>query len=263
MASFAHLSALLLALPKGWAEAAIVGASVAGSLGLTALSLGAFDEVGVSWEFPVAIATIVPLMVATPVSVVLMALLRKLEQARAEAHHLANTDLLTDTFNRRRWVELAERELRRAAITSAPVTLLVLDVDHFKQVNDAHGHSVGDAVLRAVAAACRDALRPRDTLARWGGEEFVILLPDTRIEQGAGAAERVRAAVAGRLVRDLGLQITVSLGVVAEPEAAVGYDLDRLVHLADRAMYDAKQAGRNRVHVAQVEKLPPAPARSA
>lgn len=263
MASFAHLSALLLALPKGWAEAAIVGASVGGSLALTALSLSTFDDIGVSWEFPVAIATIVPLMVATPVSVVLMGLLRKLEHARVEAHHLANTDLLTETVNRRRFVQLAERELRRAAATAAPVTLLVLDVDRFKQVNDAHGHSVGDAVLRAVADACRDALRPRDTLARWGGEEFVVLLPDTAPEHGEGVAERVRLAVASRLIRDLGLQITISLGVAAEPEAGVAYDLDRLVHLADRAMYDAKQAGRNRVHVARVDRTPPAPARTA
>lgn len=263
MASFARLSASLLALPKGWAEVAIVAASVAGSLALTATTLGAFDDAGVSWGFPVAIAIIVPLMVATPVAVVLMGLLRRLEQARAEAHHLANTDQLTETYNRRRWVELAERELKRAAATRAPVALLVLDVDRFKQVNDAHGHSVGDAVLRSVADACRDGLRPGDALARWGGEEFVILLPHTTLEQGVRAAERVRAAVAARVVRDLGLQVTVSLGVVAEPRETADYDLDQLLHLADRAMYAAKQGGRNQVHVAELDKSPAAPARSA
>ena len=263
MASFAHFSASLLALPKGWAEGAIVGASVVASLGLTFLTLGAFDDIGVSWHFPMAIATIVPLMVATPVSVVLMGLLRKLEHLRAEAHHLANTDLLTETFNRRRWIELAERELRRAATTGAPVALLLLDVDHFKQVNDAHGHSLGDAVLKAVAEACRDALRPRDSLARWGGEEFVVLLPETIVDHGAGAAERIRAAVTARIVRDLGLQITICVGVAGEPAAATGYDLDRLVHLADRAMYAAKQAGRNQVRVALPSEAPAAPAKSA
>ena len=263
MASFARFSASLLALPKGWAEAAIVAASVAGSLALTAATLGAFDDAGVSWEFPVAIALIVPLTVATPVAVVLMSLLRRLEQARAEAHHLANTDLLTDTYNRRRWVEIAEPALARSAATGAPVALLVLDVDRFKQINDAHGHNVGDAVLRAVAEACRDGLRPTDALARWGGEEFVMLLPHTTLEQGVRAAERIRAAVAARVLRDLGLQVTASIGVVAEPVAAAGYNIDQLLHLADRAMYAAKQAGRNQVHVAEVDTRPEAPARSA
>lgn len=263
MAWFARFSAWLLALPKGWAEAAIVAASLAGSLGLTAMTLGAFDDAGVSWEFPMAIATIVPLMVATPVAVVLMGLLRKLEQARAEAHHLANTDLLTETFNRRRWVDIAERALKRAAATGTPMVLLVLDVDRFKQVNDAHGHSVGDAVLRTVADACRERLRPGDALARWGGEEFVMLLPHTALEHGVSAAERIRAAVSALVVRDLGLQVTVSIGVVAEPAAAAGYDLDQLVHLADRAMYAAKQAGRNQVQVAEANMRPAAPARSA
>lgn len=252
MGLFPRLAALLLGLPKGRAELAIVGASVGGSVGLTMLTLGAFDDMGVTWEFPVSIAVIVPLLVATPVSVVLMDLLRELERARAEAHHLANTDLLTGAFNRRRWIDIAERELRRAATARVPVVLLVLDVDHFKRVNDAHGHHVGDDVLKTVAEACRDALRPLDALARWGGEEFVMLLPETTLVDGIRVAERVRTAVATRVIQrgDVSLQLTASIGVVGAPESADTYDLDRLVHLADGAMYAAKQSGRNRVDVA-------------
>jgi len=257
MGLFPRLAAVLLGLPKGRAELAIVGASVGGSLGLTFLTLGPLGDAGVEWQFPVGIALIVPLLVATPVSVVLMDLLRALEQSRAEAHHLANTDLLTGAFNRRRWIDIAERELRRSATARVPVVLLVLDVDHFKRVNDVHGHHVGDDVLKTVAEACRDALRPLDALARWGGEEFVMLLPETTLEDGIRVAERVRTAVATRVIRrnDVSLQLTASIGVVGVPDSAATYDLDRLVHLADSAMYLAKQSGRNRVDVAGADEV--------
>ncbi len=249
MSAFARLTTKLLRLPRGRAEAVIVAASVGGSLFLTFLSLRFLEEAGVTWHVPIAIATIVPLFVATPVSIVLMRLLRDLERARADAYALANTDMLTGAYNRRRWIELAERELQRAAGERRPVTLLMLDVDNFKQVNDLHGHSVGDAVLRMVADTCGRVLRPSDPLARWGGEEFVMLLPGATLEEGEAIGERVRLAIAATPVdaSTSALHVTVSIGIVGTSDAVSGYDLHRLVHIADCAMYSAKQDGKNLV----------------
>jgi diguanylate cyclase (GGDEF)-like protein len=249
MAAFTRLTQALLRLPRGRAEGVIVAASVGGSWLLTGLSLGFLRDAGVTWHIPMTIATIVPLLVATPVAIVLMRLMRDLERARAEAYALANTDMLTGVYNRRRWIELAERELQRAASDRRPVTLLMLDVDNFKQVNDLHGHTVGDAVLRMVADACARTLRPADPLARWGGEEFVMLLAGTTVDEGVAAGERVRAAIAGTAVRTAAgdLNVTVSIGVVGTTAALTGYELHRLVHIADCAMYSAKQDGKNLV----------------
>jgi diguanylate cyclase (GGDEF)-like protein len=242
----------LLGFGRGWAEAAIIGVSVGGSLLLTFLSLGVLADAGSSWEVPIAIATIVPLAVSTPVAIGLMSLLRQLEAARRKAHDLASTDQLTGLFNRRSWIERAEREVRAARSAGHPAVLLMLDVDSFKQVNDAYGHAAGDEVLRAVAAAARSALRPGDVLARWGGEEFVLLLPGTVEADGLRIAERVRASVAAAEVTSQGRPVpfTASLGVVALTRDLGGNALEELLHLADCALYAAKESGRNCVRLA-------------
>lgn len=255
------LATVLLGLGKGRAEASIVAASVLGSLLLTTLAvtlLEGGDEIRLE---SLVIASIVPVAVATPVSVALMTLLRNLDSARSEAHQLANTDLLTGLFNRRRWISVAEGEFRRAAHGGTPLALLILDVDNFKQVNDVHGHQLGDRVLCAVADACSAVLRPLDAVARWGGEEFVVLLPASGAAEAARLAERVREAVAAISLDNHGCRVpvTVSAGVASSEHDPFNPDLERLLHAADCAMYSAKQGGKNRVCIAE----PPSPPRAA
>jgi diguanylate cyclase (GGDEF)-like protein len=122
----------------------------------------------------------------------------------------------------------------------------MMDLDHFKSVNDRFGHSVGDLVLAETGAMLARSIRAGDIVARWGGEEFILLLPETDLDAGAEFAERIRVAT-GELVatlRDTGLQVTASFGV---GQLAAGQDLDALIDLVDKALYAAKQAGRDRV----------------
>jgi diguanylate cyclase (GGDEF)-like protein len=233
----------------------IVSASVGGSLLLTVMSLTFLRDAGLDWQVPVTIATVVPLAVATPVACTVMGLLRELERARSEAHLAATTDGLTGLFNRRRWVQIADAEVKHAAAAGVPVALLLLDIDHFKRVNDLYGHGSGDAVLQAIARVCRDTLRPTDIPARWGGEEFVVLLSGVGAESAMPIAEQLRAAIEGSVVRcgEHRVPVTASIGVISSETQDVGHDLERLLHLADAAMYLAKQEGRNRVATAPVD----------
>jgi len=159
----------------------------------------------------------------------------------------AHTDALTGLTNRRRFIEIAEAELVRSRRYDAPLSLLMLDIDHIKEVNDAHGHRAGDRVLQQLARTCLDVLRNVDVVGRVGGEEFAILLPETALPGAVDVAERLREAVEGaRVTREEGvpLRITVSIGVAA----LAGLDnLDTLMSQADSALYDAKHRGRNRV----------------
>jgi diguanylate cyclase (GGDEF)-like protein len=155
-------------------------------------------------------------------------------------------DALTGLPNRRAFEEDLAREVARAARAGTPLSVVALDVDRFKSVNDAHGHAAGDAVLRAVARRAAGAVRAGDLLARLGGEEFGILLPGAELARAVDAAERVRAALAAAPVEAAGraLAVTASFGCAAllpdEPP-------DALVARADARLYDAKRAGRNRV----------------
>jgi diguanylate cyclase (GGDEF)-like protein len=160
---------------------------------------------------------------------------------------MAMTDALTGIANRRHIEELARQALAHAAAHGEPLCVLVLDVDHFKTVNDAFGHAVGDQVLVRVAQACRQTLRRFDMLGRMGGEEFLIVLPDTSPEVALQIAERLRRKVESLPLGNLapGLQVTASVGAaMADHEAD---DLSELIRRADTAMYRAKDAGRNRV----------------
>ncbi|MBL0140990.1 MAG: diguanylate cyclase [Betaproteobacteria bacterium] len=159
----------------------------------------------------------------------------------------AHTDALTGLASRRHFFETAEAELVRSRRYDAPLSLLMLDIDHFKDVNDAHGHRAGDRVLRQLAATCREVLRTVDEVGRVGGEEFAILLPETAIEGAIEVAERLRVAIGNaEVTRDEGvpLRISVSIGVAA---LADGTNLDTLMSQADSALYDAKHHGRNQV----------------
>lgn len=168
---------------------------------------------------------------------------------RAQYEHQATVDTLTGVHNRRWMNEAFPRVLHRCALDRAESALMVLDIDHFKLVNDSYGHLVGDVALKSLANIMQLHLRPHDLLVRYGGEEFAILLPATGIEEARSIAERLRATVAANEVQSgkAAFRITVSIGIAAvmpdgRPEESFA--------AADRALYRAKEAGRNRVEVA-------------
>ena len=182
----------------------------------------------------------------------------------AVAEMRAATDGLTGLPNQRAVADALNRMFAQAAATQAPLALLMLDLDHFKQVNDQHGHPVGDQVLAGVGAALRGALRNQDFAGRKGGEEFAILLPDTEIAVALEIAERIRAAIAEISLPGTGAPVTVSIGVAGFPGHAS--TLDRLERLADAALYVAKRQGRNRVELAEpasADAVPDQPGRAA
>ncbi|MBI4356120.1 MAG: GGDEF domain-containing protein [Candidatus Omnitrophica bacterium] len=158
---------------------------------------------------------------------------------------LAVTDGLTKLSVRRHFLDRGREELIRARRHHHPVSLLLIDIDHFKQLNDQHGHLAGDVVLRSVAAILKATVREIDMVARYGGEEFVALLVETDRPRAVQAAQRIRAAVAREPLRayDEVLAVTVSIGVAAFPDDSE--ELAELVDLADQALYQAKAAGRN------------------
>jgi two-component system cell cycle response regulator len=161
-----------------------------------------------------------------------------LEQVR----RLAGSDALTGLPNRRNFEETLERELTRAVRTEQPVNLLMLDIDHFKKINDTLGHQTGDAVLRGVAQRLSETVRAGDVVARYGGEEFAIVMPNAAIQDAVLLADRVL-----RAVEKLDVPVTASIGIATYLRHAA--DADALVEAADRALYESKRAGRNRATV--------------
>ncbi len=169
-------------------------------------------------------------------------------RAQKESEQSAISDELTGLHNRRWLQEMFPRQLERSAREGEAVTLMMADIDHFKKLNDTFGHLAGDEVLRRVAKAFIDHLRPSDLCARFGGEEFAVLLPDTSLAGAVTVAERLVAVVAQTSVRLADGQslppVTISLGLA---EFRTGDDLTSLLANADAALYRAKQLGRNRV----------------
>jgi diguanylate cyclase (GGDEF)-like protein len=156
----------------------------------------------------------------------------------------AASDALTGLPNRRAADETLKRMTAHAGRSLSPLSAVLLDLDHFKQVNDVHGHEQGDKALAAVAQILGSMLRASDFAARYGGEEFLVLLPDTDRATAADVAEKLRAAIAGAEVSNIG-SLTASFGVAALPDDAG--ESEQLIRKADRALYTAKAAGRNRV----------------
>jgi two-component system cell cycle response regulator len=182
------------------------------------------------------------------------ALQDELKRRNAELDFLSRTDTLTGLSNRRQLDESLVALLSAARRHGHDLSVLMVDLDHFKHLNDSEGHEAGDAVLREVGRRVRATLRDEDVAGRWGGEEFQILLPFTDEPGAAALAERVRDAIAGEAV-DLGngrhVVVTASIGGATSPQAAV----QDVVGLADRALYAAKAAGRNCVRIAGTKDL--------
>lgn len=200
---------------------------------------------------------------------------RELRRKNEELEKLVNTDVLTQLATRRHFMEVAEVEMLRAIGTDTPVAVVMLDIDHFKSINDRFGHLMGDTVIRGVASVLRADLRDRDIAGRFGGEEFVLVLPETDTSGAVAVAERYRKRIEGLTLRDYlaspvpslspgdaeqrisetrlfsgPQQVTISLGVAAYPDLAA-VQIQDLIHEADVALYQAKANGRNQVCVAR------------
>jgi diguanylate cyclase (GGDEF)-like protein len=260
------LSALVLGRPR-WVS---IGLVVAVSIGLSVLSLvgaGVASDLSVReiLEQGLAIAIAVPLVVSAPVSAVIVELVHALQREHHRALEAAQRDELTGLPTRRHTLEVARRDLAAARRAGRPFSVALIDLDDFKRANDVHGHATGDALLRAVADACRTTLRDEDIAGRWGGEEFLVLLPGTDAGGAVALMERLRVAIAAtRVELDDGARLacTASIGVAtlrdaparraandadATAEPAGDAALESLVAAADRRMYTAKATGKNRV----------------
>ncbi|MCR4347348.1 MAG: diguanylate cyclase [Sulfuricaulis sp.] len=172
----------------------------------------------------------------------------KIEQHQKKLEELAIQDSLTELLNRRGFYRWLTAEMERSRRYNHPFSLLMLDIDDFKIINDTYGHQAGDEAIRVIASRIRRQVRPVDRVARYGGEEFAVILPETTAAGALSTSERIRASVAGAailLAPEQGLNLTISIGMATFPEDA---DTDDgIIAAADQALYSAKEAGRNRV----------------
>ena len=172
-----------------------------------------------------------------------------IESARlfSQVQHMAITDPLTELYNRRHFYDLANSEFERSRRYGHSLSLIMLDIDHFKRVNDTYGHLAGDQVLKEVARRCMEVVREIDVVARYGGEEFIVLLPETVLEGAAQAAERMKARITDQpiIVGEWQVEVSVCIGVAEIDERCL--DLEALLERADQALYAAKRAGRGQV----------------
>ena len=255
------LSAFVLRVPRWVSIALVVAVSVALSVGGVLAALSTSGDVSPRlFAQSLAIAVIVPTLVAGPVSAVIVELVHALRDEHVGALEAAQRDELTGLPNRRRTLELARRELEHARRAGRPYSVALVDLDDFKAANDRHGHATGDALLRATARACRQTLDGHGVAGRWGGEEFLVLLPGADAQSAAELMERLRGSIADCGVALAGgarIACTASIGVATlrggpvrdaaanDPDADA--TIERLVAAADRRMYEAKANGKNRV----------------
>lgn len=192
--------------------------------------------------------------VATYLAVVMLAfgfVLAAMESTAEQNRRLAMEDVLTGLPNRRAMMDILQHRIGASRRSGRPLTVLALDIDHFKNVNDRYGHPAGDEVLRNFAATIKQRLRAQDIAGRVGGEEFLVILPDTDPAGGVALAEALREAVATTPLRADGhtVTLTVSIGVHGVTEIGADFDDTDLIRRADSALYRAKQSGRNRVEL--------------
>ena len=170
----------------------------------------------------------------------------KLQQTLLELNKLATTDPLTGVPNRRHWFSLAEQEFKRVCRSGSPLSVFMIDVDHFKQINDNYGHGIGDETLKAIAQTVQNLLRKIDCFGRFGGEEFVACLPDTQIESAWEVAKIICRTIANSTLKfeENTIDITVSIGLSTYESDDTS--IDDILMRADEALYEAKRQGRNR-----------------
>jgi diguanylate cyclase (GGDEF)-like protein len=185
--------------------------------------------------------------------------LQELQRTNQELGHLAATDPLTGADNRRRFMERVEVEIGRTARGGAPFSVLALDLDNFKSINDRFGHQVGDDILKSFVEKCLDSIRPYDGVARVGGEEFMILLPQTSLEGAHVIAERLRSTVANSSFHGLPRSTVVTVSIGVSQSGRDGDTIEVILRTADQRLYHAKHEGRNRVVTTVKTSLQPLP----
>src|SRR4030066_1434790 len=163
---------------------------------------------------------------------------RQLEEVLLKVEALAITDSLTELFNRRNFETIIEKEFSRTIRNQPPTSCLMIDIDYFKKINDEYGHHSGDMVLREVAKIIKSSVREIDTIARWGGEEFIVLLPETKQEDALQSAKRILEAISNHQFSGIPGKITVSIGLASVPEASID-TADQMIHTSDLALYAA------------------------
>lgn len=245
---------LLLRLGRARAIALVTVATVLASCAITALVLVFTVEpaepltLGGLWLWSMATAVVVPSLLCPLIVLVMMDMLGQLEAALQASHRMAQTDALTGLSNRRNFIDGAMRALEESRARKESLVLLMIDIDDFKRVNDTHGHIAGDHALVVVAGICGAAVRGGDLCARFGGEEFAVLLRDSGMPGALAIAESIRAGVQDApspAPRPDMVPLGVSIGCACSDET--GYGLDALLVLADKRMYMAKRSGKNRV----------------
>lgn len=171
-----------------------------------------------------------------------------------ELNNMANYDELTQIYNRRRLMEEAERELTKAKRDKRNLSLLMIDIDHFKKVNDKYGHLAGDEVIKMVARACENKMRINDIIGRYGGEEFIIILPNADKESAINIAESIREHIQGFTTnfKKEKINVTVSIGVACAIIKDNSIDIEQMIHEADTNLYYAKNHGRNQIHACEL-----------
>lgn len=170
------------------------------------------------------------------------------QNRKTQFEHQAYVDALTGIYNRH-WMDSAfPRALHRCTFDKQSFAVMLVDIDHFKRVNDTHGHLIGDLALKIVARCMAENLRPHDLLARYGGEEFAVLLPDASLEEARTIAERLRAMIADTEIccDDISFRVTISIGITPNQHEGT---LENLIREADHALYRAKELGRNRIEI--------------
>jgi diguanylate cyclase (GGDEF)-like protein len=187
---------------------------------------------------------------------------KQLEDLLYKVEYMAITDALTGLYNRRRFHDVLTKEFERSKRYTNAFSIIMLDLDHFKPVNDDYGHQAGDTVLKEIAKILLKSIREIDTVSRYGGEEFVLLLPNTNKEGAFNLAERIRNAIEkNRLACIENREVTASIGISGVPDADIDTE-DKLIRCADFALYQAKRNGRNRIETATGKDLQTAPGNS-
>ncbi len=219
-------------------------ASRAGLLPFLALFEASFEQSDVAQV--AAERAVAAALIYIPLAIIMDHLISVWRQDERSLFEAAQFDSLTGAYTRGFAMTLMERAVLKARSDGKPLAVLMLDLDHFKRINDAHGHARGDLVLKQTTRAMQTALRAGDIIGRFGGEEFAVLLPKADLKQAMGVADRCRAAVEKMKIPNAPyLSVTASVGVAAFPEH--GAELDALLKASDSAMYEAKAKGRNRV----------------
>jgi len=229
--------------------AGVTVVSIVASVAITVLAHRVAGEamLPLAW----AICIVCPLVLAPTMSLGSFSLLIKLDHAHEQLRLISNIDDLTGAYNRRYFMDRLHAEVERSARSGFTFSLALIDIDNFKSVNDQHGHLAGDEVLRRLAQTCMAQVRSTDTFARFGGEEFVVLLPQTDTAHALQWLERLRQHVAQLRVElpgvNLGATVSIGLATTGKVAQVPAVEIDTVLRVADEALYRAKRAGKNQV----------------